>query len=264
MKFYLDRAGTKSIEILHKYAGLNQNLFSLLINNELWFSHPSDFNDPYDCNLNYDLSDVNFDKVYSHLRMTNKQFGWGKDDKFITVRAKDICGNPDNLAKLLSDFKTGTVDARGISCFSESDSILLMWSHYADSHKGVCLTFDVEKDPIFFSIPYKVEYPLEYPKIDPFLNERKNEVQLIFATKSSEWSYEKEYRIIKSKDNNPQFRGAIAFRPEALTEIKFGYKATEESIKTIKNLVMKKYPHIKLYRSRIKKNQFGLEFYPLD
>ena len=92
-----------------------------------------------------------------------------------------------------------------------------MWSHYADSHKRVCLTFDIEKDLDFFSIPYEVDYLSHYPKISPFNVPENKEVQMILATKSDEWAYEKEVRIIKNKDNTPKFRGAIEFKPEALT-----------------------------------------------
>jgi len=139
-----------------------------------------------------------------------------------------------------------------------------MWSHYADSHKGVCLTFDIEKDLDFFSIPYKVDYLSDYPLINLFNVPEKKEVQLVLATKSEEWAYEQEIRIVKNKDNMPQYRDAIAFNPKALTEIKFGYKSSDEQIRTIMNLVTIKYPHVKFYTSKIKTGVFGIEFYPIN
>ena len=36
--------------------------------------------------------------------------------------------------------------AQKISCFSENKDSLLMWSYYANSHKGVCLEFDFKND----------------------------------------------------------------------------------------------------------------------
>lgn len=69
MDIILNKEGTEIISsILHKYLGANQFLYSSLINNELWFSNPGDFNDPYDCNIHYDLSDINFNKIYKHLK----------------------------------------------------------------------------------------------------------------------------------------------------------------------------------------------------
>jgi hypothetical protein len=32
----------------------------------------------------------------------------------------------------------------GLLCFSESWDHLLMWSHYANKHQGICLGFDVD------------------------------------------------------------------------------------------------------------------------
>ena len=264
MEFYLDFNGNTFIDILYKYSSINQNLFSSLINNELWFSNPFDFNDPYDCNLNYDFSDINYEKIYNHLVQSDKKFNWGLTDEFVKNRAKNIYNNPNEIYELTKDFLKSTINNRGITCFSESDTILLMWSHYADSHKGVCLTFDVEKDRDFFSIPYKVNYPIDYPKIDPFSNNDGKEVQLVLATKSKEWAYEKEVRIVKEKDYCPKFRGAVEFKPETLTEIKFGYKASLEQIRTVRNLVDKKYPHVKLYTSKIKHSEFGIEFSPIN
>jgi hypothetical protein len=264
MEFYLDFEGTQSISILHKYSGINQNLFSSLINNELWFNDPLDFNDPYDCNLNYDFSDVNYEKVYNHLVESNEKFNYNVSMEFIQNRAREICKNPTEMENIMNDFLKNTINKRGITCFSESDDALLMWSHYSDSHKGVCLTFDIEKDQDFFSIPYKVDYPANYPKIDPFIKSEGKEVQLILATKSQEWAYEREVRVVKEKDYFPKFRGTIAFNQEALTEIKFGYRASGEQIRTIRNLVSKRYPHIKLYKSKIKTGMFGIEFYPIN
>ena len=261
---YLNEDGSNPIEILHKYVRINQYLFSTLINNEIWFSDPDGFNDPYDCNINYDFSDISYEKVYKHLLNSNKKFNFGKSDDYIKGRATDICNNPMKLEQLMNGFLKNTTNKRGIACFSESDNILLMWSHYADSHKGVCLTFDIEKDLDFFSIPYKVDYLSNYPKINPFNVPENKEVQLVLATKSNEWAYEQEIRIVKNKDNNPKFRGPIAFNPEALTEIKFGYKCSDEQIRTVKNLVTKKYSQIKLYTSKIKIGVFGIEFHPIN
>jgi hypothetical protein len=37
-------------------------------------------------------------------------------------------------------------ESYGVSCFSESWNSILMWSHYADRHKGICLGFDVPEE----------------------------------------------------------------------------------------------------------------------
>lgn len=36
---------------LYKYYSVNANLYKVISNHSCWFSKPSDFNDPFDCNL---------------------------------------------------------------------------------------------------------------------------------------------------------------------------------------------------------------------
>src|ERR1700681_4254027 len=48
--------------------------------------------------------------------------------------------------KVLRQFKESQDDETGVLCFSRSWSNPVLWSHYADKHKGVCLGFDVKED----------------------------------------------------------------------------------------------------------------------
>ncbi len=263
MKIY-NEDRTKHIDsTLYKYAGINSNLFSALINNELWFSSPSDFNDPYDCNLNYDFSNVSEDQIYNYFNSSQLKLNRTVTDEEIRTRAKFLFDNPNECVEIGKTIIQTAITPRGITCFSEQDDILLMWSHYANSHKGVCLTFDIERDKDFFNRIYQVEYPEAYPIFNPFTSDTAESLQLLLATKSKEWAYEKEVRIIKTSDFHLLSRGLISFQSTALTEIKFGYKASDEDIKTVRNLVATKYPHVKLYRSKIKNGEFGIEFIPI-
>src|SRR6516165_6791682 len=38
------------------------------------------------------------------------------------------------------------VELHSALCFSKSWNNILMWSHYADKHRGICLGFDVAND----------------------------------------------------------------------------------------------------------------------
>ncbi len=44
-----------SAKSIFKYHRINKFLYDLLINNEIWFSNPFSFNDPFDCNLTIDV-----------------------------------------------------------------------------------------------------------------------------------------------------------------------------------------------------------------
>lgn len=101
-----------------------------------------------------------------------------------------------------------------VSCFSQRNDSILMWSHYADSHRGVCLEFDEPKAAEFRPVVYSnKKLPLDVYEIaslyvgkmllgeepvfkDPKLLEK---VSAPFYQKSKEWSYEKEVRCVYSK-----------------------------------------------------------------
>lgn len=76
-----------------------------------------------------------------------------------------------------------------------------MWSHYADSHKGICLEFDIKRGGFFYNNPLPVQYRKRYPKFE--LSDYQDEENMMFTmhqqaicTKSVLWKYEKEWRVI--------------------------------------------------------------------
>ncbi|EBJ2076140.1 DUF2971 domain-containing protein, partial [Salmonella enterica] len=105
---------------------------------------------------------------------------------------------------------------------SETNNNLLMWSHYADQHKGIVIEFDTSK-PLFESYKdftaLRFDEDIEGEIIDIEENERRENIKAgciqrvrynskrpniknfenileHFLIKSEEWIYEKEHRII--------------------------------------------------------------------
>lgn len=99
----------------------------------------------------------------------------------------------------------------GLLCLTEKPDNELMWSHYADSHKGFAIGFKTEHP--FFSqrkterdqtnCLQKVIYTNKRPSlalVNPDVSEEEaiaTLVREIFLKKSIKWKYEKEWRIIK-------------------------------------------------------------------
>jgi hypothetical protein len=78
--------------------------------------------------------------------------------------------------------------AFGMLCFSAGWSNPLLWSHYADHHKGICLGFE---------IPDGDASPVRYvktrtPTRPPFTEQT---MRRLLFTKYSGWSYEAEWRL---------------------------------------------------------------------
>ena len=104
-----------------------------------------------------------------------------------------------------------------ICCFSERFDSPLMWSHYSDSHKGVCLEYEVPDDVNYHKVTYQKERPtvflyktishfLAQAIIDDFRTDKlsiddMSDLILPFTTKSIDWTYEKEIRYVCSEND---------------------------------------------------------------
>lgn len=95
----------------------------------------------------------------------------------------------------------------------------LLWAHYANSHKGFCIEYDLDKLDICITgnIDYRIDvlYQENKPTILPD-DSIEAKVKKAFSTKSLAWDYENEYRLIFSSSGVKK----IAF--EAIRAIYFG------------------------------------------
>jgi hypothetical protein len=84
-----------------------------------------------------------------------------------------------------------------VACFSEFYDSILMWSHYASFHSGLCIGIRPAKMRLSpkMALRWKVKYcderlPLEHSK--------PNEIAL---RKATTWKYEREWRIVMATDD---------------------------------------------------------------
>jgi len=82
---------------------------------------------------------------------------------------------------------------RGVICFSEASNNPLLWSHYADKHKGICLGVEFPDENLTKILYRKNRIPVGN-SIDSDLMKK------ILSTKFSHWRYEREYRAFLSLD----------------------------------------------------------------
>lgn len=100
--------------------------------------------------------------------------------------------------KTIRDFKSAMAKDYGILCFSKNWKSPLLWSHYANRHKGVALEFDVS-DSVAHPIVYrKNRYYLNYERFTTGLDSEED-IKGLWLTKYIEWKYEKEVRVILRK-----------------------------------------------------------------
>lgn len=105
-----------------------------LSKNQLYFSDPTTFNDPFDCLIRLNFAGTPEQWIKYFCR-----------DKGCTIKkAKEIVDSfPKNADGLVSPHKDlVNVKVPKVSCFCNTNNDILMWSHYADYHRGICLCFE--------------------------------------------------------------------------------------------------------------------------
>jgi hypothetical protein len=169
----------------------------------IYFSNPKDFNDPWDCRPRYNEDALN-DAVYCKRLvdwLDTVARKWAGSDFFDEnthkKRINQLRRNPsllrDHILKSADELEKEIHRRYRVYCLVPRADCALMWAHYADKHRGVCLEF--ARDARVFDGTYKVVYCEEYPQFDP--GERNiNKTLLPLITKSYEWKYEEEYRAI--------------------------------------------------------------------
>lgn len=188
--------------MLYRYRPINNYFWQMLETQKMFSPKASDLNDPFEF-----------------------AFHWAE---------KAIGGQPlipAEVARAHDDMKQMRV-----LCFSEFNDSILMWSHYADSHRGVCLGFERNSDPDNGLGSYDVSLPVVYRDDNALQSFRPLELDhkatsKILTTKSLSWSYEKEWRMI-SRPNAPEMD-----YPAPLREVIFGVWTTNDDQRRIKNML---------------------------
>lgn len=103
-----------------------------------------------------------------------------------------------------------------ISCLTTEPYNILMWAHYANKHKGICIAYDItdffnKKDVLLEKLMYTTKLTFDYKNdLDNFFNIEDEYHHLsseniyplhLFLTKNIQWKYENEFRLIKYIDN---------------------------------------------------------------
>jgi Protein of unknown function (DUF2971) len=144
------------------------------------------------------------------------------------------------------------VDYLGILSLSTKRDSILMWSHYANGHKGFCLEFDAEKEP--FRAARAVRYLRDRRSYRPFATSDKENAENLVLAKYQDWDYEAEWRIVI-----PKGRETYSFAPEALTGVIFGYLTSDGDKAKVKDWINRGRCHPVIYQARRSTSEFGLD-----
>jgi len=249
LKFGIDRIAFGQLEKGIASEDLCEKVFINFSKNLKWFS----------ANLRKELK-------LSDSTIESNSFSFFKNTVYDqTFLQKAICKTfytsfNDVVASSMDIIREGTELKTGISCFSEKNDDLLMWSHYADSHKGFCLEFDCNREP--FTKMYPVQYSKEIPVVDPekVLINTDNNIEIIerlLLSKYIDWQYEKEWRII-----HREVKTSFRYETDALTGIYFGNRINSTDLEIIITIIKSYHPMCRFYMMEKVKGEFKLK--PLE
>jgi len=246
----------------------------LLYDNIIYLPQLSELNDPFEGYLLYDE-----DKIEDYYAKTkiNEFMDYFENE----VNDKNFDRNYyEDLGKLLLRFQSheelfkmrnAITDGIYVICLSEHNDITSLWAHYADNHKGICIKYNIvnTKTKLLKNLCFPIEYVDDYDlTLDIKSTFNKNSMDLNLKIKpllikATDWSYEKEWRIIfddslisKYKENFHPYEPYIKFlKPQA---VYMGIEISKKDERLIKNICKNK--DIPLFKAIRKNNKYKFDF----
>ena len=258
--------------ILYKY--LAPERVDVLQKSHIRYTQPILFNDPFESRPFFSFGSIDWLQQALNGEIEEGKLGEGKAAQ--AVKAIESVGLEDAEEVIRLLFWFACAGMFGILSLTEKPDNLLMWAHYARSHEGYVIGFNVEHEYFTHLIDVdnaisefgKVKYSIERPRK---ISERLD-IADIYFTKSLEWEYEQEWRIIRPFDFKrmkdlsdiidskllPIF--LFAFPPACVESVIIGCNASEETKSTIKGVLSERieYRHVMLYEAEIHKQEFRL------
>lgn len=260
---------------LYKYMN-EDRIKNILIDNKIRFTQPKYFNDPFDVNPS-----INAKTIENILRKIGLEDLNGLEEVFqsselgdYALSSDEVKGLGNAVAKKFASIKEGEISSIykneaylklineniGVLSLTTKSDNLLMWAHYANEHKGFVIEFDTNFNP-FNNKELKVDYKKKRP-IEKIGRENTNRV---FLTKSVDWKYEDEYRIIKKLDGYSHIGNNIHLFNFPKTSIKSIYCGCDMDVnkkKEILSIIEKDEDlnHLKVFDSSISNKYYELEF----
>lgn len=215
--------------VLFKFTKINKNLLKSLVNSEIYFSRPDGLNDPFDCRVD----------ILNALENAISKSTPPSRDKL----EKLLRSTTSFLKKVQADLEKIGVCSFSLELTKPASS--LMWAHYADNHRGICLmyrfpeSFFTENADHILGID-QVNYGIN-PLSDWFLQKAPNMesfkefgivlIQKALTIKAQPWDYENEVRIIRQTD------GPEVIDKQYLKQVCFGLNTPEADITLVKKLI---------------------------
>lgn len=242
-------------------------LRAFLADNKIYCSNPSTFNDPWDCkpHFNTEILDDPTERE-NHVRwdvdLCHRYNGNMTAEDISRMEGQLLADREllSNTINQLSERMWSTIAARyRIYCLGPDVGNLLMWSHYADNHRGICLEFSTRNEVM--CSPQPVEYVSTFPLVRAYSTDLYENLRLLLV-KADVWKYEQEYRLIAQErgestphDTLMTDSNFLQLPKSALTAIIVGCQGPFEAVQ---NIVAQVQPALQVRKAIRVPNRFEL------
>ena len=205
---------------LYKYRTFDSNSLRALHEELVYYASPGSFNDPLDCRpiVAIDIGDSEVEELWSCLFTTLYGERRAAAQLMEMGTSFDADDNPipdsvpfANVAKAMARGIDGLLARRlepwGVLSLSSRWDSPLMWSHYADQHRGFCVEFDMATSycPSVRAVTYSKTRSLKASDLYSWIvkgseSARESAFASYFFAKAPGWKYEKEWRVLRKED----------------------------------------------------------------
>lgn len=244
--------------------GTDKKSLDVIKKGTIKFTCPKDFNDPFDCQPLVDtdnLPEMNAFKKAFAIQSKGLSF---LDKKILRDRMLFDFRRSIKSGDMISYF----LDTVGVLSLSRQYNNALMWSHYAEYHRGFVVGFkyqkpdDLKEDPHDMDIRKIIPSEVKYSKNKPVYNPSSNEFDMsVLLTKDDVWKYEAEERAftwIETPGIHPYDRA------KRLHCVIAGAKISSDDLVLLRNAVQQASKElgrkIKFKQARLSEKTYDLEF----
>lgn len=255
---------------LYKYRPFGVNALRAITEAEVYYARPSLFNDPLDCDpsIELDIDRVRLERLLYRMLLRRKSEQEAREDigylRYMSSEYGDYKTDPDveiYLMRMLANDIKRELDQemgnRGVLSLSATWKSGLMWSHYADEHRGICIEYDTrdQDHPKLSAVDYRGPRAVKASdlyrwKVRENPDAQNRVLKTYFYTKSSEWRYEREWREVSDENG-------VLEVPFRVTAVLFGLRCNSAVIKSVVKL-LNDHPAVKLWQVWPKDESFAL------
>jgi Protein of unknown function (DUF2971) len=248
--------------VLYHYSGLLSGdrlewMRRLIVESIFYFAPPSEFNDPLDCRI-----PPTFDATPQEIaRFCRPEFKRrypleSRGDRKERIRRMVMSSKTQDEQERLVEGLFRSLDEDGIACFAKDPANMLLWSYYAEGHKGIAVRFNMAPKHLaaIKSTPIEVQYSKDFPVVNFYKATKDEFLRTILGTKSVAWQHEEEWRLV--------LRGTVGYvslPPAMIDGVVLGMRTDPNAEATIREWLKDRVPPVELLRVRHRPRSFVLE-----